>query len=598
MTEGRSRTTVAFKRNWKDWPWLWWLIPGLLKEQVLALRPSHIWKHKPLLFAWVVVLASVGIFALLYVKTNILRSILHYPQEQQLLLAFICGVAISLPQFTLRNDSSATDFPLGVLLTPILWIYVSPSAIWPYMVAVATIHFLSRYNVIQVVWNTTVFSLWYLVGVIVLQASVPFNAMPSEVIVIVTTIIVAVSGFLLDLLTWYLARINSYRKPEFTKDAPAIAVNNAESMLLLALGWLVVDLFQSGFVGYIGGIAIGGLMYLAKYYDTLNLHMRYQRLVVGLGETLAHPQLLQPTLSSLLAQIAEAARLGVITFAWIGSDDTCHVVEYKRRVGVRVLESPLRQRSGGDQWLRDRMDESMTTGRIVIAREIFNGALMEGYLTAGYLPGAVGVMHAFEREMLSQFGDQLSQVLVADRRMAQQSYLATHDFLTGLLNLSAFQDQLQTCLRRSGGITCAGMLDVDDFKRINDTYGHDAGDQVIKAIASRLAELLPEGASVSRLHGDEFSWFHSWHENRASLELRRAYSSIQKQISVPITYDGEEIKVSCTIGLAVFQNEGATVRSTMELTDKAMYLGKQLGKSKVAWLNDSEGIGGVAPAAA
>ena len=576
---------------------MWWLTPGLLKEQMSALRPGHIWRHKPLLFAWVVVLAFMCLSFLIYTKLDVSRSLLANSREQQLLLALICGIAIASPKFTLRS-STTTDFPLGVLLTPILWVYVSPLSIWPYVVAVAVLHFLNHYNFIQVTWNTVVFSLWYLVGILALQASAPIGSMPSELLIVVITVIVTITGFSLDVLTWYLSRINSYRKPEFFKQIPSLAINNGESMILLALGWLVVELFRVGYAGYIGGIAVGGLMYLARHYDNVNLHMRYQRLVVGLGETLAHPHLLQATLSSLLVQIAEAARLGVITFAWVGSDDTCHVVEYQRRLGIRVLESPLRNRSGGDQWLRDRMDESMTVGRIVIAKEIFNGALMEGYLTAGYLPGAVGVLHTFEREILSQFGEQLSQVLAADRRMAQQSYLATHDFLTGLLNLSAFQDQLQTCLRRPDGITCAGMLDVDDFKRINDTYGHDAGDQVIKAISARLAELLPEGASVSRLHGDEFSWFHSWGENRASSELRRAYAGIQRQISVPVTYDGEEIKVSCTVGLVVFQNEGATVKLTMELTDKAMYLGKQLGKSRVFWLNDNEGLGSAAPAVA
>mgnify|MGYP001324522720 CR=1 FL=1 len=158
--------------------------------------------------------------------------------------------------------------------------------------------------------------------------------------------------------------------------------------------------------------------------------------------------------------------------------------------------------------------------------------------------------------------------------------LANHDSLTGLVNRRVFLDEVARELRRSSGSlgrAAVLFLDLDSFKAINDTYGHEAGDKILIHTASALSHSIKLGSLAARFGGDEFAIL-----LRSPIERQEAEkiaSRIVETVQTPITIKGREISTSCSIGIA-FSESGVTLDELVRRADAAMYFAKRAGKSR------------------
>jgi diguanylate cyclase (GGDEF)-like protein len=159
--------------------------------------------------------------------------------------------------------------------------------------------------------------------------------------------------------------------------------------------------------------------------------------------------------------------------------------------------------------------------------------------------------------------------------------IARHDALTGLPNRMLLADRMQQAIaraRRNNGMFGVCYLDLDGFKPVNDSMGHDAGDQVLIEIDKRISETLRHEDTVARLGGDEFVIL--------LLELEKADEYIAtldrllNAISRPIEINRQQFTVSASIGVSLFPNHAEDEDSLLKLADSAMYAAKQAGKNR------------------
>jgi len=157
---------------------------------------------------------------------------------------------------------------------------------------------------------------------------------------------------------------------------------------------------------------------------------------------------------------------------------------------------------------------------------------------------------------------------------------ANHDSLTGLPSLRLCKDRLEQSLaesRRNKQMSAVMFVDLDGFKEINDTHGHECGDIVLKTIADRIRAEIRETDTVARIGGDEFLVILS---NMSAISItERVATKLIEQISKAILYGSEEIEVGASIGIAIYPDDGTTSEEMIQQADKAMYLVKHSGKN-------------------
>jgi len=159
-------------------------------------------------------------------------------------------------------------------------------------------------------------------------------------------------------------------------------------------------------------------------------------------------------------------------------------------------------------------------------------------------------------------------------------HLAFHDPLTGLPNRLLLEDrfqQLSFAAERRGGHVAILVIDLDDFKIINDQRGHPAGDALLRAIAERLRNCVRQSDTVARLGGDEFIVLASL--DTAS-EIEAIASKLFEELQLPIDWNGQTFNSQCSMGVAVYPNQGGDFNSLYEAADQAMYQAKAGGKNR------------------
>ena len=169
---------------------------------------------------------------------------------------------------------------------------------------------------------------------------------------------------------------------------------------------------------------------------------------------------------------------------------------------------------------------------------------------------------------------------ITERKQLEQQLIrrALHDPLTGLANATLLRDRAELALARAQrGVPCALLLvDLDDFKAVNDGLGHAAGDQVLINVARRLVQAVRPGDTVARLGGDEFAVLLDGH-NELAPEI--VAHRIQESLREPMLIDGHEIFAPASIGLA--SSETVTeAEALLRDADAAMYIAKGKGKSQ------------------
>ncbi|XUJ34759.1 diguanylate cyclase domain-containing protein [Bradyrhizobium japonicum] len=174
----------------------------------------------------------------------------------------------------------------------------------------------------------------------------------------------------------------------------------------------------------------------------------------------------------------------------------------------------------------------------------------------------------------------LNRMLVTTMRAEREnSHRAHHDALTGLLDRAGFVEALGARLGADAERPFAVMFfDLDNFKPINDTFGHAAGDAVLKAVAGRVRRALPDGAVVARMGGDEFVALVDGLTPDMALEMGHRLIS-----EVAISYElGGEVRASvgASVGIAMSPDHGAEVEELLGVADAALYEAKSGGKSR------------------
>jgi diguanylate cyclase (GGDEF)-like protein len=165
---------------------------------------------------------------------------------------------------------------------------------------------------------------------------------------------------------------------------------------------------------------------------------------------------------------------------------------------------------------------------------------------------------------------------MTERKQAQLYHLAHHDTLTGLPNRLLFYDRLSQALTQSVRSSKAlGVLfvDLDHFKKINDTWGHPVGDLLLREVAQRLHHCLRSGDTVARQGGDEFTVILT-HISRAR-DLDRICEKILKSFTQPIPVNGKDLLINCSIGASIFPRDGDNIDQLIQKADSAVYQAKQ-----------------------
>jgi diguanylate cyclase (GGDEF)-like protein len=186
-----------------------------------------------------------------------------------------------------------------------------------------------------------------------------------------------------------------------------------------------------------------------------------------------------------------------------------------------------------------------------------------------------------------QLGDQAAVALANVRRVEENRILAYYDSLTGLPNRLLFMEHLRQSLRRAhrdGHRVAICLMDLDEFKQINDTLGHNAGDQLLKVVAQRLTERLRSG-TVARIGGDEFAFCLT---NFSGVDSpARVAQGLLSEITRPYTLRNQEVFITASVGIAIYPADGNVLETVVKNADAAMFHAKRQGRNNYQFYTPS-----------
>jgi diguanylate cyclase (GGDEF)-like protein/PAS domain S-box-containing protein len=175
-------------------------------------------------------------------------------------------------------------------------------------------------------------------------------------------------------------------------------------------------------------------------------------------------------------------------------------------------------------------------------------------------------------------------VTESKRTEAEILHQATHDSLTGLLNRAAFEHELDHAIervKRDPDIHLALLIiDLDDFKPINDNFGHQAGDHLLIEVARHFRSNMRKNDVVGRLGGDEFAWLTEGRQDqRPDILVQRLLQALKS----PIALNANRLSIGCSIGIASFPTDAKDAKDLFSKADEAMYKVKKTGKGGFAF---------------
>lgn len=185
-----------------------------------------------------------------------------------------------------------------------------------------------------------------------------------------------------------------------------------------------------------------------------------------------------------------------------------------------------------------------------------------------------------EQSILIAMAASISSALKRQQAEATIRYQAFHDLLTGLPNRMLFNDRLPLALvqaARSGDMVAVMFLDLDRFKIINDTLGHAIGDQLLQAVAQRLAGCLRAGDTISRWGGDEFTLLLP--QVACAEDAAKAAQRIIEALKPAFYLEGHELYISSSIGIALYPDDGHDTQTLLKNADAALYRVKEQGRN-------------------
>ena len=243
--------------------------------------------------------------------------------------------------------------------------------------------------------------------------------------------------------------------------------------------------------------------------------------------------------------------------------------------------------SGKPVWVADLSQVNGFRRAALVAKADLHGAFCFPLLVGNEVLGVMEFFHRDVREpddMLIQatqsIGSQIGQYIVRQQAEERVRHLAHYDELTGLPNRTMFNERLKHSLaqmRRIEHSLAILFLDLDRFKNINDTLGHEAGDRVLREVAQRLRACLRETDTVGRLGGDEFVVLIE--EPPRPLNGTVVAQKILTAMAKPFLMQGQEFHITASIGISTSPDDGTDIQTLMKNADIAMYRAKEQGRN-------------------
>ncbi|MBX9798947.1 MAG: EAL domain-containing protein [Burkholderiaceae bacterium] len=177
---------------------------------------------------------------------------------------------------------------------------------------------------------------------------------------------------------------------------------------------------------------------------------------------------------------------------------------------------------------------------------------------------------------------------ITERKLheAEIQFQATHDALTGLPNRTLLYDRMQQAVlhsERYGNLTAIAFLDLDQFKFINDSLGHQVGDELLKITAQRLTSCLRESDTVARQGGDEFVLLLTDQPNEEA--ITHTMQRVLHEVSQPWKANDLEFQITCSIGVTLCPDDGRDAETLLKNADSAMYKAKELGRNNFQYFS-------------
>lgn len=185
-----------------------------------------------------------------------------------------------------------------------------------------------------------------------------------------------------------------------------------------------------------------------------------------------------------------------------------------------------------------------------------------------------------------RFRELAREVVVTREEAAEARELAETDPLTGCLNrrsINAAGDALLTAVRQERRAIAVAMLDLDNFKHVNDLHSHQAGDAILRAAAERLRAILPQGAVLARIGGDEFACLLPF-DPRLPDQIEQLCAEVVERVAERVEWNGMEIEATVSLGLSRSDDGGDDdMQTLLHKADIAMFHAKRQGRNRIAW---------------
>jgi diguanylate cyclase (GGDEF)-like protein/PAS domain S-box-containing protein len=172
------------------------------------------------------------------------------------------------------------------------------------------------------------------------------------------------------------------------------------------------------------------------------------------------------------------------------------------------------------------------------------------------------------------------------KHQEQLSFMAHYDELTGLPNRTLFADRFHQAIahsNRTEHLLAVCFLDLDNFKPVNDNYGHEMGDKLLNEVAERIAENTRQEDTVSRQGGDEFTLL--LNDIESFTECAQTLQRINDALALPFFIDGYTHKITASIGVTLYPDDDGDIDTLLRHADQAMYKAKQEGKNRFHLFN-------------
>jgi diguanylate cyclase (GGDEF)-like protein len=335
-----------------------------------------------------------------------------------------------------------------------------------------------------------------------------------------------------------------------------------------------------------------GLALVLGYAAFASLSVRHTRLrrLYELSDALAHapdsgnaiPLILEQSAGLLRARYAELVLTDAMPTQRACPGRRVWVLRSGQVTGPQTLSSavsslPFPPTGGFSVRGADAAEREFLRGRDIgqaVLVPLRVGQAVVGHLVVG---GRRGGFTAADLATLETVADRAAVALGNGHQLERLQFEARHDELTGLPNRLDFRAQLDEGVADlfSDGRQCAVMLlDLNGFKGINDTLGHQAGDQLLRVLADRFRQVAGRGVTIARLGGDEFAVLALGMGDGAARALARRLLATFDQ---PVRLEGSELKVGGSLGVAVGPEQGTTGAELLRRADVAMYVAKAGG---------------------